>query len=71
MSPTMVLTRKFGNNGPQVTTIGYGCMGLSTFYGTVKPDEERLALLDHIYEAGERHWDTADIYGDSEELLGR
>ena len=45
-------------------------MGLSAFYGTPLPDEERFKLLDEIYESGERNWDTADVYGDSEELIG-
>jgi len=30
-----------------------------------------LALLDYIYESGETHWDSADMYGDSEDLLGK
>lgn len=66
-----VPTRKLGKNGPEVDAIGYGLMGLSSFYGTVKPDEERYALLDHIFESGCRNWDSADMYGDSEDLLGR
>lgn len=53
-------TRKLGKNGPDVTAIGFGAMGLSAFYGTAKPDSERLALLDHIYESGCLNWDTAD-----------
>ncbi|KAJ4294496.1 hypothetical protein N0V90_008187 [Kalmusia sp. IMI 367209] len=46
-------------------------MGLSVFYGKPKPDSERLALLDAAYELGERFWDTADMYGDNEDLLGK
>ncbi|RMZ81258.1 hypothetical protein DV737_g2569, partial [Chaetothyriales sp. CBS 132003] len=64
-------TRKLGKNGPEVTGIGYGFMGLSVFYGQLKSDDERLALIDHIYASGERNWDTADMYGDSEDLLGK
>lgn len=66
-----VPTRKLGKNGPEVTGLGYGLMGLSVFYGKAKPDPERYALLDHIYASGCRHWDSADMYGDSEDLLGR
>lgn len=64
-------TRKLGKNGPEVTALGFGLMGLSWGYGNPKPDEERYALLDHIFASGERNWDSADIYGDSEDLLGR
>ncbi|KAH0844231.1 hypothetical protein AYO21_06240 [Fonsecaea monophora] len=64
-------TRKLGKNGPEVTALGFGLMGLSAYYGKPKPDEERYAMLDHAYEAGELFWDSADIYGDNEDLLGR
>ena len=64
-------TRKLGKNGPEVTAIGFGLMGLSAFYGKPKPDEERYALLDHVFDSGCRNWDSADMYGDSEDLLGR
>ncbi|OQV10530.1 hypothetical protein CLAIMM_14515 [Cladophialophora immunda] len=63
-------TRQLGKNGPQVTALGFGAMGLSAFYSTPKPDEERLALLDHVYASGELFWDSADIYKDNEDLLG-
>lgn len=51
-------TRPLGKNGPQVPRLGFGLMGLSTFYGTAKPDSERLALLDAAYELGETFWDS-------------
>lgn len=66
-----VPTRALGKNGPQVTAIGFGFMGLSSFYGDVPSDEDRLKLIDHIYESGQRFWDTAEMYGDSEELIGK
>lgn len=28
-------------------------------------------MLDAVYEAGCTNWDTADAYGDSEELIGK
>jgi aryl-alcohol dehydrogenase-like predicted oxidoreductase len=34
-------------------------------------DEERLKLLDRAWELGCTSWDTADAYGDSEELIGK
>ncbi|KAI3573492.1 aldo-keto reductase [Fusarium oxysporum f. sp. albedinis] len=64
-------TRRLGVNGPLVTSLGYGAMGLSTAYGPPKTDQERFAMLDHVYESGVGFWDTSDSYGDSEDLLGR
>ncbi|EOD47537.1 putative aldo-keto reductase putative protein [Neofusicoccum parvum UCRNP2] len=68
---TKLPTRKLGKNGPEVTALGLGLMGLSVAYGPAKPDAERLAFLDKAYELGERHWDSADMYGDNEDLLGK
>lgn len=59
-----------GKDGPLVNRLGYGTMGLSAFYGKPKPDPERFAVLDKLYNDGERFWDTADMYQDSEDLLG-
>jgi aryl-alcohol dehydrogenase-like predicted oxidoreductase len=28
-------------------------------------------MLDAVYEAGCTNWDTADVYGDTEELIGK
>ncbi|KAK5014240.1 putative aldo-keto reductase [Cryomyces antarcticus] len=64
-------TRQLGKNGPQVTALGFGCMGLSAFYGAPKPDNERFAVLDKAYALGELHWDSADVYADNEDLLGK
>lgn len=46
-------------------------MGLSAFYGKPESDEERFKILDRAYEMGERFWDSADIYQDSEDLIGK
>lgn len=45
-------------------------MGLSIFYGKKQSDEDRLKFLDYVYESGELFWDSSDVYGDSEDLLG-
>ncbi|EGR49903.1 aldo-keto reductase [Trichoderma reesei QM6a] len=73
MSQTLpkIVTRALGKNGPQVPRLGLGLMGLSGHYGLPAPDEERLAFLDKAYEMGETFWDTADMYGDCEDLLGK
>ncbi|KAI0786603.1 NADP-dependent oxidoreductase domain-containing protein [Abortiporus biennis] len=68
MSPTLP-TRKIGD--ADVTAIGWGGMGLSTAYGKPLPDEERLKFLDELYDHGCLNWDTADVYGDNEEIIGQ
>jgi len=62
-------TRKLGND--QVSAIGFGAMGLSAFYGATESDEERFKVLDAVFEEGCTFWDTALVYGDSEELIGK
>lgn len=46
-------------------------MGLSAYYFPAAPDEERLQFLDYVYNSSVLNWDTSDVYGDSEELLGK
>ncbi|KZV67260.1 Aldo/keto reductase [Peniophora sp. CONT] len=62
-------TRKIGNT--DVSAVGYGAMGIAAFYGQVESDEERFKMLDAVYESGCTNWDTADVYGDSEDLIGK
>ncbi|KIY68339.1 Aldo/keto reductase [Cylindrobasidium torrendii FP15055 ss-10] len=64
-----MIQRKIGETS--VSGIGFGGMGLSFAYGEVPNDEERLKVLDAAYAAGSTLWDTADIYGDNEDLLGK
>ncbi|KAI9642700.1 hypothetical protein NHQ30_008431 [Ciborinia camelliae] len=64
-------TRKLGKYGPDVIAQGFGTMGLSAFYGSTESDEARFKVLDRAYELGQTNWDTADIYADSEDLLGK
>ncbi|EJT98052.1 aldo/keto reductase [Dacryopinax primogenitus] len=71
MSPTDMPTRTLGH--ARVSAIGFGAMGIGGYcYGSdVGSDEQRFKVLDRAYELGCRFWDTANIYGDSEELIGR
>ncbi|KAI9793530.1 MAG: hypothetical protein M1816_007963 [Peltula sp. TS41687] len=69
MSP--LPTRQLGKDGPQVTSLGLGLMGISIAYGKVDSDEERFKVLDRAYELGVTNWDTADAYGDCEDLVGK
>jgi len=64
----VIPTRKIGTD--DVSAIGFGAMGISAFYGSLDPDEERFKVLDAAFEIGCTFWDTSDVYGDSEVLLG-
>lgn len=44
---------------------------MSAWYGDFPSDEERFAILDRAHELGETFWDSADIYQDSEDLVGK
>jgi aryl-alcohol dehydrogenase-like predicted oxidoreductase len=43
---------------------------LSGFYGPAGTVDEKVALLDHAHTTGLRFWDLADVYGDSEDVVG-
>src|ERR1700674_1321855 len=64
--------RKLGKDGPQVSALGLGCMGMSYAYGPVD-DDESLRVLRRYLELGGNFLDTAEVYGPykNEELLGR
>lgn len=65
-------TRRLGANGPTVSAIGLGCMGMSEFYGS-RDEIESLATIDRALELGVDLLDTSDIYGPhtNEELVGK
>ncbi|MGA2166756.1 MAG: aldo/keto reductase [Terracidiphilus sp.] len=55
-------TRRLGTNGPEVSAIGLGCMGMSEFYGR-GDEQESLATIDRALDLGINFLDTSDIYG--------
>jgi aryl-alcohol dehydrogenase-like predicted oxidoreductase len=65
-------TRKLGKTGPTVSSIGLGCMGLSTAYGAPKDKSEAITLLRSAFDRGVTLFDTAAAYGpfENEKLLG-
>lgn len=65
-------TRRLGWNGPSVSALGLGCMGMSQSYG-VRNDEESIATILSALDAGLNFLDTADMYGngDNELLAGK
>jgi len=64
--------RRLGRNGPELSALGLGCMGMSEFYGP-RDDAESVATLQAALDAGVNFLDTADIYGPrtNEELVGK
>ncbi|HEX8590088.1 aldo/keto reductase [Pseudomonas sp.] len=66
-------TRQLGKNGPQVSALGLGCMGMTDFYTTDGNADEAIATLHRALELGVTLLDTADMYGPhtNEELLGK
>ncbi|MGO4169628.1 aldo/keto reductase [Novosphingobium sp. YAF33] len=64
--------RELGANGPNVSAIGLGCMGMSWSYGPPKDRQEMIALIREAVERGVTFFDTAEVYGPrlNEELVG-
>lgn len=65
-------TRRLGKNGPTLSSIGLGCMGMSEFYGD-RDDQESLATIDRALDLGIDFLDTSDVYGPhtNEVLVGK
>ncbi len=68
----MMKQRTLGKNGPAVSAIGLGCMGMSEFYGAGN-DAESVSVIHEAIGRGVTFFDTADMYGvgHNEELLGK
>ncbi|MHC5176857.1 aldo/keto reductase [Serratia sp. JUb9] len=65
--------RTLGSNGPSVSALGLGCMGMSDFYSTAYDEKEAIATLHRALELGVTLLDTADMYGPhtNEQLVGK
>lgn len=57
-----MITRQLGVNGPQVSAIGLGCMGMSDLYGPAD-ETESIATIHAALAAGVTLLDTGDFYG--------
>jgi aryl-alcohol dehydrogenase-like predicted oxidoreductase len=62
--------RRLGKNGPAVSALGLGCMGMSEFYGA-GDEAESIRTIHRALELGITMLDTADMYGPytNEELI--
>src|SRR6188768_3454980 len=54
--------RNLGKNGPSVSSIGLGCMGMSDLYGPAD-EAESIATIHAALDAGLTLLDTGDYYG--------
>jgi aryl-alcohol dehydrogenase-like predicted oxidoreductase len=53
-----------------VSALGLGCMGMSWSYGPPKDREEMIALLRAAVDRNVTFFDTAEVYGGNEALVG-
>jgi aryl-alcohol dehydrogenase-like predicted oxidoreductase len=53
----LALSSSVGNSG-----LGFGCMGITAFYGQSMSNENAMELLQVVYDAKCRHFDTAELY---------
>ncbi|WP_293826459.1 aldo/keto reductase [uncultured Brevundimonas sp.] len=64
--------RKLGPNGPEVSAIGLGCMGMSAFYGGAD-EAQSISVIHRALDLGVTLFDTAEMYGPhtNEALVGK
>ncbi len=64
--------RQLGNQGPSVSALGLGCMGMSWAYGP-SDEAEAIATIHEALDRGVNFLDTAEVYGPftNEKLVGR
>jgi len=64
--------RTLGKNGPEVSAIGFGCMGLSFGYGPAQEKQNAISLIRDAFASGVTFFDTAEAYGPftNEEVVG-
>ena len=64
--------RMLGDGGLEVSAVGFGCMGMTSSYGTPPDKQEMISLVRTAVERGVNFFDTAEAYGPftNEELVG-
>lgn len=65
-------TRRLGTRGPEVSALGYGCMGLDSGYSGTIGRQDGVTLIRQAVDRGVTFFDTAEVYGPftNEELVG-
>jgi aryl-alcohol dehydrogenase-like predicted oxidoreductase len=69
---TLMRKRKLGKSELEVSTLGFGCMGLNYGYGPAIDKQQALDVIRTAVERGVTFFDTAEAYGPftNEELVG-
>src|SRR5436190_9774889 len=64
--------RTLGKTGLEVSTLGFGCMGISQSYGRPSSREDGIAIIRAALDAGVTFFDTAEVYGPytNEDVVG-
>jgi aryl-alcohol dehydrogenase-like predicted oxidoreductase len=65
--------RVLSNTKLTVSELGFGCMGLTSFYGAPADENEAIRLIHKAIDLGVTFFDTAEAYGPytNEKLVGR
>ena len=63
--------RRLGRSTLEVSSLGFGCMGLSFGYGPAQEKQNAISLIRDAFESGVTFFDTAEAYGAlNEEMVG-
>ncbi|KAA8550819.1 hypothetical protein F0562_002503 [Nyssa sinensis] len=64
---------KLGNQGLEVSRLGFGCIGLTGAYNDPLPEGEAISVIKHAFGKGITFFDTSDIYSYTvnESLVGK
>ena len=67
-----MMKRRLGIRGPEVSALGYGCMGLNSGYSGTIGRQDGVTLIRQAFDRGVTFFDTAEVYGPftNEELVG-
>jgi aryl-alcohol dehydrogenase-like predicted oxidoreductase len=55
--------RNLGKSNLEVSTLGFGCMGLNFSYATLLSKDEGIALIRAAVDRGVTFFDTVEVYG--------
>lgn len=71
-APATMERRTLGRDGPTVSALGLGCMGLNYAYAATPDRADAIRLIRAAFERGVTFFDTAEAYGPftNEEIVG-